>query len=100
MHETEIKPGLLASQANMLSLKHSILPDLFFVGYISVSVLTPPSSYRKARVRRSAKKARNTRERRSAKTARNTHVFVRRVDEDHFSHLGVVGAGSDECADG
>ena len=29
-----------------------------------------------------------------------THVFVRRVDEVHSSHLGVVGAGSGECADG
>ena len=27
-------------------------------------------------------------------------MFVRRVDEDHSSHLGVVGAGSGECADG
>ena len=27
-------------------------------------------------------------------------LFVRRVDEDHSSHLGVVGAGSGECADG
>ena len=27
-------------------------------------------------------------------------LFVRRVDEDHSSHLGVVEAGSDECADG
>ena len=27
-------------------------------------------------------------------------MFVRRVDEDHSSHLGVVGAGSDERADG
>ena len=27
-------------------------------------------------------------------------LFVRRVDEDHSSHLGVVVAGSDECADG
>ena len=27
-------------------------------------------------------------------------MFVRRVDEDHSSHLGVVGVGSGECADG
>ena len=27
------------------------------------------------------------------------YMFVRRVDEDHSSHLGVVGAGSGECAD-
>ena len=29
-----------------------------------------------------------------------THAFVRRVDEVHSSHLGVVGAGSGECPDG
>ena len=27
-------------------------------------------------------------------------MFIRRVDEDHSSHLGVVGAGSGEYADG